>query len=192
MVDFDFIRENWLFIATGIGATLGIAVSAFLLAVPLGMVVAAGRRSTFPPVHALSTFYVWLVDGIPLLLQIFFIFLALPQLGIVLSGFWSAVLVLAVNYGSRMSGIFLGRLAAVGKGQAETQPPLIPSLANDLTGLLKDSTLISVTGFVHDVMWRAERVGRSGFHMLEAFIVAAAIYLILFTIISLGGRALRS
>ena len=192
MVDFEFMRDNWPFIAAGIGETLGIAILAFLAAIPLAMSVAAGRRSALLPVKALSAFYVWLMDGIPLLLEIFFIFLALPQLGIVLPGFWSAVVVLALHYGSRMSAVFRAPLAAAGISQGGTRVSLIPSLANELTGVIKDSTLISITGFLHDVMWRATKVGRSGFHMLEAFIIAAAIYLILSTIVSLGGKALSS
>lgn len=191
MVDFEFIRDNAPFIAAGIGATLGMAIPAFLLAAPLAMMVAAGRRSTLLPINALSAFYVWLIDGIPLLLEISFIFWALPQVGVFFPAFWSAVVVLAVNYGSRMSEVFRVRPAAAGKGQGEPRISLIPRLAHELTGIVKDSALISVTGFVHDVMWRATKVGRPHFHMLEAFIVAAAIYLMLFTIISLGGKALK-
>lgn len=192
MFDFQFIRDNWLFIATGIGATLGIAIFSFLLATPLAMIVARGRRSTLLPINALSTFYVWLIDGIPLLLQIFFIFLALPQLGIFLPGLLGAgVLAMSVNYGSRMSKIFYERFAATGKSQSETRLSLIPPLSNEFASMIKDSTLISVTGFIHDVMWRAIRVGRAEFKNLEALIIAAIIYLILFAIISLGSKALR-
>jgi len=192
MLDFDFIRENWLFIATGIGETLGIAIFSFLLATPIAMVVAKGRHSTLLPIKALSTFYVWLMDGIPLLLLIFFIFLALPQLGISLPGLLgSGVLAMTINYGSRMSKIFYERLAAIRTIQGETRLSLIPLLANEFTGMIKDSTLISVTGFIHDVMWRATRVGRADFKNLEAFIIAAIIYLMLVTIISLGAKILK-
>ena len=192
MFDFEFIRDNWQFIAAGIGQTLGVAVFSLLLAIPWAMMVARGRRSTLLPINALSTFYVWLVDGIPLLLQIFFIFLALPQLGITLPGFAAAVLVMAINYGARMSNIFYERFAAPEKSPSEIRTFLIPPLTKELTSMIKDSTLISVTGFIHDVLWRATRVGRPQFHMLEALIIAAIIYLILFTIVSLGGTVLRN
>lgn len=187
MFDFEFFRDNWLFIATGIGATLGIAIFSFLLATPIAMMLARGHCSTLFPINALSKIYVWLIDGIPLLLQISFIFLALPQLGIFLPGFGSAVLVMAVNYGSRMSKIFYERYAA-GKSQDETRLSLIPPITNEFTSLIKDSTLISVTGFIHDVLWRATRVGRAEFKNLEALMIAVIIYLILITIISLGAK----
>ena len=191
MLDFEFIRDNWLFIAMGIGETLGIVIVSFLLTIPIGVMVSRGRRSTFLPIKAFSTFYVWLIDGIPLLLQIFFIFLALPQLGIFLPGFWSAVLVITVNYASRMSEVFYPRLVVAGKSQGETRFSLIPQAASEFTSMIKDSTLISVTGFIHDVLWRATRVGRAEFKNLEALLIAAIIYLILITIISLGVKILK-
>ena len=191
MLDFEFIRDNWLFIAMGIGETLGIVIVSFLLTIPIGVMVARGRRSTFLPIKAFSIFYVWLIDGIPLLLQIFFIFLALPQLGIFLPGFWSAALVITVNYGSRMSEVFYPHFVVAGKSQGETRFSLIPQVANEFTSMIKDSTLISVTGFIHDVLWRATRVGRAEFKNLEALVIAAIIYLILITIISLGVKILK-
>jgi len=190
MLDFEFIRDNWLFIATGIGATLGIAIPSLLLAAPIAVMVAKGRRSTLLPIKALSTFYVWLIDGIPLLLQIFFIFLALPQLGIYLPGFWSAVLVIAINHSPRMSEVLYPRFAATGGSQDEPRLSLIAPFANEFASMIRDTTLISVTGFIHDVLWRATKVGRAEFKNLEAMVVAAIIYLILITIVSLGVKAI--
>jgi polar amino acid transport system permease protein len=192
VLDFEFIRDNWLFIAMGIGETLGIVIVSFLLAVPIGVMVARGRRSSFQPINALSTFYVWLIDGIPLLLLIFFIPLALPQLRIFLAGFWAAVLIIAVHYGSRMSKIFYERFALTGKSQGETRLSLIPPFANEFTSMIKDSTLISVTGVTHDVLWRATRVGRAEFKNFEALLIADIIYLILITIVSLGVKVFRT
>jgi len=72
-----------------------------------------------------------------------------------------------------------------------TRFSLIPQVASELTSMLKDSTLISVTGFIHDVLWRATRVGRAEFKNLDAPLIAAIIYLILITIISLGVKILK-
>ena len=191
MSAFDFIRENWLYIATGLGATLGVTILSFLLATPIAMLTARGRRSTLLPINALSIFYVWLIDGIPLLLQIPFVFLALPQIGIVLSGFWGGVLVLTLNYGSRMSKIFYERLAPTGKNPGETWISFIRPLTDEFTGMIKDTTLISLSGLIYDVYWRATRVGRAEFKNLEALTIAAIIYLMLITIISLGSKVLQ-
>ena len=186
MSAFDFIRENWLYIAMGLGATLSVTILSFLLATPIAMLTARGRRSTLLPINALSTFYVWLIDGIPLLLQIPIIFFALPQIGIVLSGFWAGVLILTIHYGSHMSKVFYERFATAGKSPGENWISFIQPLTNEFTDMIKDTTLVSLGGLIHDVYWRATQVGRAEFKNLEALTIAAIIYLILITLISLG------
>ncbi len=193
MLDFEFIRENALFIATGIGATVGVTIFSFLLSTPAAMLVARGRHSALLPIKALSRFYVWLMDGLPMLLQIFFIFLALPQLGIFIPGVWGvSVLAITINYGAHMSHIFYERSVSIEEKQSNTWPALIPSLANEFASMLKDTTLLSMTGFLHDVMWRAMKVGRADFKNVEAILIAAIIYLALITCISWSTTILKS
>src|SRR5688572_12432324 len=195
-LDYEFIRNNIGFIAGGIPQTLWISFLSITLATILALLAALGRLSTIPPLYAISTFYVSLIRGTPLYLQIFFFFLALPQLGIVLSGLIAGVLALGLNYGAYMSEIFRAGLASVGKGQREAAVALgmtpwqtmkrivlpqalrfaIPPIGNDFIAMTKDSALVSATGFVHEVMWRATRVGRAQFNNLEALIIAALFY----------------
>lgn len=203
-LDFEFIRENIGFIAEGIPQTLLLSFVSITLATILALLTALGRLSTVPPLYALSTFYVSLIRGTPLFLQIFFFFLALPQIGIILSGFLAGVTALGLNYGAYMSEIFRAGLASVGKGQREAAIALgmtpwqtmkrvvlpqalrfaIPPIGNDFIAMTKDSALISATGFVHEVTWRATRVGRAQFHNLEALIVAAVFYWMMTIILS--------
>jgi polar amino acid transport system permease protein len=203
-LDFEFIRENIGFIAEGIPQTLLLSFVSITLATILALLTALGRLSTIPPLYALSTFYVSLIRGTPLFLQIFFFFLALPQIGIILSGFLAGVTALGLNYGAYMSEIFRAGLASVGKGQREAAIALgmtpwqtmkrvvlpqalrfaIPPIGNDFIAMTKDSALISATGFVHEVTWRATRVGRAQFHNLEALIVAAVFYWMMTIILS--------
>ena len=195
-LDFEFIRDNIGFIAEGIPQTLLVSFLSITLATFLALLAALGRLSTIPPLYALSTFYVSLIRGTPLYLQIFFFFLALPQLGIILTGLFAGVIALGLNYGAYMSEIFRAGLASVGKGQREAAIALgmtpwqtmkrvvlpqalrfaIPPIGNDFIAMTKDSALVSATGFVHEVMWRATRVGRAQFHNLEALIIAALFY----------------
>lgn len=203
-LDLPFISENWDFIAAGIWSTIGISVLSIILATLLALIAALGRLSTFPPFFALSTFYVSLIRGTPLYLQIFFFFLALPQLGIVLPGMWAGVLALGMNYGAYMSEIFRAGIAAVGKGQREAAMALgmtarqtmqrivlpqalrfaIPPTGNEFIAMTKDSALVAATGFVHELMWRATKVGRSNFRNLEALIIAAVFYWIMTLILT--------
>jgi polar amino acid transport system permease protein len=203
-LDTEFIRNNMTFIAGGIGQTFLVSALSITLAMVLALLAALGRLSTIPPIYALSTFYVSLIRGTPLYLQIFFFFLALPQLGIILTGLWAGVLALGLNYGAYMSEIFRAGLASVGKGQREAAIALgmtprqtmqrvvlpqalrfaIPPIGNDFIAMTKDSALVSATGFVHEVMWRATRVGRAQFNNLEALIMAAVFYWVMTLILT--------
>ena len=203
-LDNAFIADNWTFIASGIGTTIGISILSIILATLLALFAALGRLSTFPPLYAVSTFYVSLIRGTPLYLQIFFFFLALPQLGIILPGLWAGVLALGLNYGAYMSEIFRAGLAAVGKGQREAAMAIgmtpgqtmqrivlpqalrfaIPPTGNEFIAMTKDSALVSATGFVHELMWRATKVGRAHFRSLEALIIAAIFYWIMTLILT--------
>ena len=199
IVDGEFIRENIDFVAAGIIQTIRISVLSILLAIALALLAALGRLSSNPAIYALSTFYVSLIRGTPLYLQIFFFFLALPQLNIVLTGLWAGVLALGLNYGAYMSETFRAGLASVGKGQREAAIALgmtpgqtmrrivlpqalrfaIPPMGNDFIAMTKDSALVSATGFVHELMWRATKVGRAEFRNMEALIMAAIFYWIM-------------
>jgi polar amino acid transport system permease protein len=195
-LDTEFMLSNISFIAGGLGQTLLISILSILFAIVLALLAALGRLSTVPPIYAISTFYVSLIRGTPLYLQIFFFFLALPQLGIILSGTFAGVLALGLNYGAYMSEIFRAGLSSVGKGQREAAMALgmtpsqtmkrvilpqalrfaIPPVGNEFIAMTKDSALVSATGFVHELMWRATKVGRAQFHNLEALIMAAIFY----------------
>jgi polar amino acid transport system permease protein len=195
-LDTDFMQKNLTYIAGGLWETLVVSFLSIALAMVLALLAALGRLSSFPPIYAISTFYVSLIRGTPLYLQIFFFFLALPQLGIILSGRFAGVLALGLNYGAYMSETFRAGLASVSKGQREAAAALgmtpgqtmrrivlpqalrfaIPPMGNDFISMTKDSALVSATGFVREIMWRATRVGRAQFNNLEALIMAALFY----------------
>ena len=195
-LDSKFIADNFAFIGKGLGVTIYISLLSIVLAIVLALFAALGRLSRFPPFYALSTFYVSLMRGTPLYLQIFFFFLALPQLGIVMPPIMAGVLALGMNYGAYMSETLRAGISSVGKGQREAAIALgmtsgqvmrrivmpqalrfaIPPMGNDFIAMTKDSAMVAATGFVHELMWRATRQGRATFHNLEALIMAAVFY----------------
>lgn len=203
-LDGEFIRTYLPFIAAGVPLTILLAALSIALASVLALLGALGRLSKFPPAYALSTFYTSLIRGTPLFLQLFFFFLALPQLGIVLTGLWAGVLALGLNYGAYMTEIMRAGIQSVGIGQREaalaigmTQSQIlrriilpqalrvaIPPIGNEFIAMLKDTSLISATGFVWEIMWRAQKVGRANFRNLEALLVAAIFYWIITLIFS--------
>src|SRR3989338_1841933 len=195
-LDFSFIVTWAPFISEGVWQTIGISALSILLATLLALLAALGRLSRFAPIYALSTFYVSVIRGTPLFLQVMFFFLALPQLGISLPGLWAGVLSLGLNYGAYMSEIFRAGIASVSGGQREAAFALgmdygqmmrrvvlpqalrfaIPPTGNEFIAMLKDSALVSATGFVHEILWRAQKVGRANFRNLQTLIIAAAFY----------------
>lgn len=195
-LDWDFIARAAPTISQGAVLTVVISVVSILVASLLALITALARLSRIPPLYALSTFYVSLIRGTPLLLQIFFFFLALPQLGIVLSGAVSGVLALSLNYGAYMSETFRAGILGVGKGQREAALALgmtqgqmmrrivlpqalrivIPPIGNDFIAMLKDSSLVATTGFVRELMWYGQNQGRREFRSLEALLVVALWY----------------
>ncbi len=194
-----FIKEYTPFIALGAVQTILISVISISVAMVLALLTALARLSNIAPLQAISTFYISLIRGTPLYLQIIFFFLALPQMGIFMSGFYAGVTALGLNYGAYMSETFRAGILSVGKGQHEAATALgmntrqkmtyivlpqalrvvIPPMGNDYIAMLKDSSLVSVTGFVREILWRAQRVGRQKFKTLEALIIAAVFYWIL-------------
>ncbi|MBX3053052.1 MAG: amino acid ABC transporter permease [Caldilineaceae bacterium] len=204
-LDTAFIAENWYFIFNGVWLTILLSVLSIALATVLSLLGALGRLSKYPPAYALATFYISLIRGTPLLLQIIFFFLALPQLGIRLTGLSAGVLALGLNYGAYMTEIMRAGIQAVDVGQREaalaigmTQGQImrrivlpqalrlvIPPIGNQFIAMLKDTSLISVTGFVWELLWRAQKMGRANFRSLEALLIAAVFYWIITILFSI-------
>jgi His/Glu/Gln/Arg/opine family amino acid ABC transporter permease subunit len=151
----------------GMGLTLGLTVLALLAGLPLGLMVALGRRVRFRPVAWLCAAYVEALRGTPLLVQIIFIYYALPQLlGVDLAPFLAAVLALTLNSAAYVAEIFRAGIASVDVGQSEAAVALgmspaqtmryvilpqavrtvLPPLTNEGIALLKDSSLVSIIG----------------------------------------------
>ena len=116
-LDTEFIIKYVPYIAEGALQTILISIASIAMAMILALLSALARMSNNAPAVALSTFYISLIRGTPLYLQVIFFFLALPQMGIYFSGFWAGVIALSLNYGAYMSEIFRAGILSVGKGQ---------------------------------------------------------------------------
>lgn len=203
-LDWAFVHSHWFFIFNGVWLTILLSALSILLASCLSLLGALGRLSRFPPAYALATFYISLIRGTPLLLQIVFFFLALPQLGIRLSGISAGVLALGLNYGAYMTEIMRAGIQSVDAGQREAAQAMgmkqyqimrfivlpqalrlvVPPFGNQFIAMLKDTSLISVTGFVWELLWRAQKQGRANFRSLEALLIAAVFYWVITIVFS--------
>ena len=203
-VDPTFLGKWIPFILTGIPITLFLAVTSIFFATILAALGALGRLSRNPYLNAIASFYVSFFRGTPLLLQILFIYLALPQAGIVLPAIPTAIVALSLNYGSYMTEVFRSGIEAVPHGQTEAAESLgmttrttfrriiapqafrivTPAVGNDFVAMIKDSSLASVVG-VQEILWRAQTAGRPTFQSMQTLLVAAFIYWVMTILFSL-------
>ena len=194
--DFDFVvRSGPVIVLQGAGATILVSAMSIFFATILAVLGALARLSRNPVFNAVGSFYVSLFRGTPLLLQIYFIFFALPQLGLVLPAIPAGITALSLNYGAYMTEIFRAGIQAVPPGQREAAEAVgmpeqlvmrrivlpqavrivIPAIGNEFIAMIKDSALVS-TITVHETLFLAQRIGRSAFEPVAALIIAGAVY----------------
>lgn len=209
-IDTAFIAEWGPFILLGAPITVLLSVVSIILATGLAIIGSVARLSRNPYINGVASLYVSLVRGTPLLVQIFFIYFALPQFGVVIASIPAGIMALSFNYGAYMTEIFRAGIQAVPRGQREAAQALgmpeqmvmrrivlpqafrivIPAIGNDFVAMIKDSALVSTIA-VQELLWRAETVGTRFFRTLEALIIAAAIYWMLTIVFSWGQERLE-
>jgi polar amino acid transport system permease protein len=134
-LDFAFMREFAWYITKGLGWTIVLSVFAIVLATILALFGALGRLSRNPVAYGVSGFYTSFFRGTPLIVQLFLIYLALPEIGanlqrrslvdfLTLTIFVAGVIGLGLNYGAYMTEIFRAGIQSVGHGQAEAADAL--------------------------------------------------------------------
>ncbi len=176
--DVEWMLDHFWFIFRGLPWTIVICGVAIVMAVILALFGALGRLSTNPIAHGVSGFYTSFFRGTPLIVQMFLIFLALPELApdgmlglrrtLTLSAIQAGTIALGLNYGAYMTEIFRAGIQAVGGGQVEAAEALgmtyrqrmrrivlpqairviIPPTGNEFIAMMKDSALISLLGSV--------------------------------------------
>jgi len=197
-IDVTFLATWGPYILGGIPITIVVSVFSIAAAIIFAVFGALGRLSVRAPIFAVATLYVSLVRGTPLIVQILFIFLALPQIIPATAGIpviILAIFALAFNYGAYMTEIFRAGIQAVPRGQIEAAGALgmtdaqtmrrvilpqairivIPAIGNEFIAMIKDSALVSLMT-VQELLWRAQRVGQSNFRSLETLLLAALVY----------------
>ncbi|MBF1706670.1 MAG: amino acid ABC transporter permease, partial [Selenomonas sp.] len=145
----------------GSGITLEIFCVTLALSLPLGLFVALGRLSHFRPLSRILEIYIWIMRGTPLMLQLLFVYFALPMVGILLPDIAAALLAFVLNYAAYFAEIFRAGIQAVPRGQFEAARVLgmsgpltmrriilpqvlritLPPVSNETINLVKDTSL---------------------------------------------------
>jgi len=196
----NMLPELW----TGAKITLSLFAITLLLSIPLGLVLALLRLSGIRALDYIVNFYIWVMRGTPLMLQIFFIYFALPAVNILLPAYTTAVVAFVLNYAAYFAEIFRAGIQGVGKGQYEAAKTLgmsygqtmrrivlpqmwkkiLPPLSNETITLVKDTSLVYVLA-LQDVMRVTYQLVQREFNLMP-FFVAAAFYLIMTLILTWG------
>jgi polar amino acid transport system permease protein len=193
----DPYKNILLFIPDGILRTLEVTVLSIVFSLFVGLITGLGRISRVPIINRIATIYVEIIRGIPLLVQIFYIYYAMGKL-IRVPDITAAVIAMTVCYGAYLGEIFRAGIQSIHKGQMEaaialgltrgqamiriilpqTVRVVLPPLGNEFIALLKDSSLVSILA-VSDLLRRGREYAAKTFYYFEALTVVALVYLVM-------------
>ena len=206
----DKIFDTFLLMLDGSEITLEIFVITLILALPLGMLAALGRLSRFKLISRFIEFYIWLMRGTPLMLQLLFVYFALPMVGIKLSDIAAALLAFTLNYAAYFAEIFRAGIQSVPKGQYEAAKTLgmsypktmrriimpqvfrmvLPPVSNETINLVKDTSLVYILA-MNDLLRVARTIVQREFDMTP-FLIAAVFYLVMTFVLTWGFKKLEA
>lgn len=196
----------------GTGVTLQVFLLTLVLSVPLGLGLALVRISRFRAASGAVNGYIWLMRGTPLMLQMLFIYFALPfvpVIGVRLPDFPAAIVAFVLNYAAYFAEIFRAGIQSIDRGQYEASKALglsygqtmrrivlpqvvkriLPPLSNETITLVKDTSLIYVLA-MNDLLRAARGLVQRDFTTMP-FVVAAAFYLLMTLVLTWGFQYLE-
>ena len=187
--------------------TLRLFFITIVLSIPLGILLAFGRVSSFLGLRKAIAAYVYVLRGTPLMLQLLFVYFGLPfvpVIGVRLDDFPAAILAFVLNYGAYFCEIFRAGIQAIPRGQYEAAKTLgmnyvqtmrriilpqvfkiiLPPISNETITLVKDTSLIYVLA-MNDLLRTTRNLVQRDFNIMP-FVVAAVFYLIMTLILTYG------
>lgn len=193
----DYIISIMPSLITGAKMTLILFFWTLIVSIPLGIIVSLGLLSRFKPLRLILKFYIWIMRGTPLLLQLIFIFYGLPIIGIIFQRYDAALFAFILNYTAYFAEIFRGGFQSIPVGQYESARVLrlsywqtlshiiipqvnkivIPSIGNEVINLVKDTSLVYVIGLGE--LLRAGNVATARDVTLVPLVIVGIIYLMM-------------
>ena len=204
-------QRNLMFLIDGLYYTIALSVTAILISIFLGLVVALPGLARQRPPRMVNRVYVELVRAVPILVLILWVYYGLPQVAdISISVFWAGVLALAISDSAFQAEIFRAGIQSIDRGQHEAAHSIslsyvdkmrfvilpqaikriLPALGNQLVYMLKMSSLVSVIG-MEELTRRANELVVTEYRPLEIYTVLVIEYLVLILVVSAGVRWLE-
>ena len=202
--------HTFLLMLEGTEITLEIFFVTLILSLPIGMLAALGRLSSLKIISRIVEFYIWIMRGTPLMLQLLFVYFALPMIGIRLPDIAAALLAFTLNYAAYFAEIFRAGIQAVPKGQYEAAKTLgmsypqtmrriilpqvirivLPPVSNETINLVKDTSLVYILA-MNDLLRVARTIVQREFDMTP-FLFAAIFYLAMTFVLTWGFKKLEA
>ena len=200
----DFFRYlTFAFLLEGAWLTIKIAAAAMAGGLVLGLVVALMRLSSYKPLSVGAWLYIWLVRGTPVLLQLVFLFDALPAVGIVMPPVTTAIIGFAFNEAAFAGEVIRGGILSVSRNQTlaaaslgmgplltlrrivlpQAMRAILPAIGNDTISVLKGTSLASVIA-VNELTLRSQQIVAQNFQFFAVFTAAGLMYLTMTTVIA--------
>jgi polar amino acid transport system permease protein len=190
------------YIPDGILITFEVTTASIILAIIIGLITGLGRISSNRIINLIASLYVEVVRGIPLLVQLFYIYFALGRI-VRVPDIVAAVIALAVCYGAYMGEVFRAGIKSIDWGQTEASLSLgfnqrqtmfyvvlpqawrtiLPPVGNEFIALLKDTSLVSILA-VSDILRRGREYAAESFNYFETYTMVALIYLLITLLLS--------
>ena len=206
----DSLLNTVVLMLEGTQVTLQIFFITLIASLPLGLLAALGRISEIKPLSRFMEFYIWLMRGTPLMLQLLFVYFALPMVGIMLPDIAAALLAFTLNYAAYFAEIFRAGIQSISRGQYEAAKTLglthtqtmqrivipqmirhvLPPVSNETINLVKDTSLIYILA-MNDLLRVARTIVQREFDMTP-FVVAAVFYLIMTFVLTWGFKKLEA
>ena len=196
-----FLDSFWDILLPGLLVTIPLTALSFTFALIIAVIVALIQFANVPILTQLARFYIWIIRGTPLLVQLFIVFYGLPHVGILIDPFVAAVVVFSINEGAYCSETMRAALESVPKGQLEAGlcagmswgqtirrivlpqafRTAFPTLGNSLISMVKDTSLaanITVT----EMFMTTQRIVARTYEPLLLYVEVGLIYLIFCTV----------
>ena len=194
----------------GVKVTIPLTVISFLFALVISVIVAMIQYADVPVLKQICRFYIWLIRGTPMLVQLYVVFYGLPSVGIVLDPYPSAIIVLAFNEGAYMAESVRGALESVPTGQLEAGQCIglsyfqimyrivlpqafrvaFPALSNSLISMLKGTSLVT-TVTITEMLRQAQIINSRYYQAMGLYCEVALIYLLFCSLLTVLQRVIE-
>ncbi len=199
----ELVDSFWKLLIPGIKVTIPLTALSFSIGLVIALFVALVQVAKIPVLKQIARFYVWIIRGTPMIVQLFVVYFGLPTIGIRLDPFPSAVIVFSLSVGAYCSETVRAAIESIPAGQLEagycvglTFPQTMahvilpqaavtafPPLSNSLIGLVKDTSLAYSVAIV-EILATAQRIAARTYDYFWLYLEAGLIYLIICTVLT--------